>query len=64
LLLGILEFPLVEFMFGAFVAGFYDGFFGGHMILLIIVGVIIAYVSNMFLKDTIRGIMKNLTGLL
>ena len=64
LILGILEFPLVELMFGSYVAGFYDGFFGGHWVLLIILGVIIAYVSNMYLKDNIQGIMKNFKGML
>ena len=44
-------------MYGAFVAGFYDGFFGGHLIILIILGVIVAYISNMFLKDNIQSFL-------
>ncbi len=64
LILGILETPLVEFMYGAFVAGFYEGFFGSHLILFIVLGVVIAYISNMYLKDNIQPIVNNFKGLL
>ena len=47
LILGLLENPLVEFVYGAFVAGFYDGFFGGHLILIVIFGIVMAFVSNL-----------------
>ncbi|AMD18050.1 hypothetical protein TL18_08475 [Methanobrevibacter sp. YE315] len=56
LILGIIENPLVELMFGAFVAGFYEGFFGGHFLILILIGAIIAYVSNVFFKEYIMDI--------
>lgn len=64
LILGILETPLVEFMYGAFVAGFYEGFFGGHLVFLVILGVIIAYVSNVYLKENILKITDNFKGML
>ena len=64
LILGILETPLVEFMYGALVAGIYEGFFGGHLILLIVLGIIIAYVSNVYLKDNIQPIADNFKGFL
>ena len=64
LILGILETPLVEFMYGALVAGVYEGFFGGHLVLLIVLGVIIAYVSNVYLKDNIQPIADNFKGFL
>lgn len=64
LVLGILETPLVEFTYGAFVAGFYEGFFGGHLLLLIVLGVIIAYVSNTYFKDNILNITDNFKGML
>lgn len=64
LLLGILENPLVEFLYGAFVAGFYDGFFGGHLVLLVILGVVMAYISNVYLKEDILKITDNFKGML
>ena len=64
LILGILETPLVEFTYGAFVAGFYEGFFGGHLILIVILGVVMAYVSNIYLKETILGLTDNFKGML
>ena len=64
LILGLLETPLVEFTYGAFVAGFYEGFFGGHLLLIVILGVIMAYVSNMYLKESIRGATDNFKGML
>lgn len=64
LILGILENPLVEFIYGAFVAGVYNGFFGGHLLLLVILGVIMAYVSNVYLKENILRITDNFKGML
>lgn len=64
LILGLLETPLVEFMYGAFVAGFYEGFFGGHLILIVILGIVFAYVSNMYLKENILSITDNFKGML
>ncbi|WP_405304594.1 zinc-ribbon domain-containing protein [Methanobrevibacter sp.] len=59
LILGILENPLVEFWYGSFVAGLYEWFFGGQILLLIILGIICAYVSNVYLKKNIREIAGN-----
>lgn len=64
LVLGILETPLVEFTYGAFVAGFYEGFFGGHLVLLMILGAITAFISNLYFKNSILSITDNFKGLL
>lgn len=56
LILGLLENPLVQFWYGAFAAGLYDWVFGGQIIVLIILGVICGYVSNIYLKENIRNI--------
>lgn len=56
-ILGLLENPLVDFWYGSFVAGFYEGFFGGQILLLIILGIIFAYISNVYLKDSIRPLL-------
>ncbi|WP_295589791.1 zinc-ribbon domain-containing protein [uncultured Methanobrevibacter sp.] len=64
LILGLLENPLVEFTYGAFVAGFYEGFFGGHLILIVILGAVMAYVSNKYLKESILGLTDNFKGML
>ena len=64
LILGFLENPLVEFMYGAFVAGVYEGFLGGHLILLVILGVIVAYISNIYLKEKIVNLTNNFRGML
>ena len=56
LILGLLETPLVQFWYGRLVAGFYEWIFGGQILVLIILGIICAYVSNMYLKENIRGI--------
>ena len=64
LILGVLENPLVEFVYGAFAAGFYDGLYGGHLLLLIILGVVCAYVSNIYFKDSIRNFVGNFRGML
>ncbi|WP_295721234.1 hypothetical protein [uncultured Methanobrevibacter sp.] len=58
--LGSMENSLVEFLYGAFVAGVYKGYFGGHIVILIITGIIIGYLSNAYLKEPIRGIVDNL----
>ena len=59
LILGLLETPLVEFMYGAFVAGVYDVFIGGHLFIIVVLGVITAYVSNVFFKDNIQSFVNN-----
>ena len=64
LILGLLENPLVEFMYGVFVAGFYDGFFGGHLVIIVILGIVMAYVSNVYLKETIVNMTDNFKGIL
>ena len=64
LVLGLLENPLVEFMYGPFAAGFYDGFFGGHLILIVVLGIVMAYVSNIYLKETILAMTDNFKGML
>lgn len=64
LILGILENPLVEFIYGKFVARFYEGFIGSHLIILVILGVIVAYISNMFLKETIEDVISKLKAML
>lgn len=64
LILGILENPLVEFTYGALIAGLYDGFLGGHLILIVILGVVMAYVSNIYLKETILSLTDNFKGML
>lgn len=57
LILGFLENPIIQFCFGKLVAVVYDWLFGGQIIFLVIVAVIVAYVSNMFLKSKIQGIV-------
>lgn len=64
LILGLLENPLVEFMYGSIVAGFYDWFLGGHLILIVVLGIVIAYVSNVYLKDSILKATDNFKGML
>jgi len=61
LILGVLENPIVAFCWGVFAAKFYEWFFGGQILLLIIFGVIIAYVSNMYLKSKIQNVAGNLS---
>lgn len=56
-ILGFLESPLVEFWYGSFVAGFYDWYFGGQILLLIILGAIVGYGSNIALKPYIRDVV-------
>ena len=60
IILGIIENPLVEFMFGAFAAGFYEGFFGGHLLVLTVISVIVGYVSNRYLKEYIINIAEKI----
>ncbi|WP_405276769.1 zinc-ribbon domain-containing protein [Methanobrevibacter sp.] len=57
LILGFLENPIIQFCFGKLVARVYEWFFGSQIIFLVIVAVIVAYVSNMFLKSKIQGIV-------
>ena len=64
LILGLLENPLVEFMYGAFVAGVYDWVLGGHLVLIVILGIVMAYVSNVYLKESILNMTDNFKGML
>lgn len=58
-ILGILENPIIEFVWGSFVAGVYEWFYGGQILLLILLGMVIAYVSNIYLKKNIQEIAGN-----
>lgn len=60
LILGFLETPLVQFWYGVLAAGFYEGVFGGQIIVLIILGIVCSYVSNMYLKERIQKITNGL----
>ena len=57
LVLGLLENPIIEFCWGTLAARFYEWFFGSQIIFLIILGIITAYISNVFLKSKIQGIV-------
>ena len=57
LILGFLENSIIQFCLGRFAARLYEWFFGSQIIFLVIVAVIVAYVSNMFLKSTIQDIV-------
>ena len=57
LILGFLENPIIQFCFGKLVARVYEWFFGSQIILLVIVAVIVAYVSNVYLKSKIPDIV-------
>ena len=56
LILGILENPIIEFCWGSLAAGFYEWFYGSQLFLLIVLGIITAYISNIYLKKNIREI--------
>ena len=62
LILGLLETPLIEFLFGSFVAGLYQGFLGGHLLIIIIFGVVSAFISNAYFKESILQITDNFKG--
>lgn len=62
LLLGLLETPVIEFLFGSIVAGFYQGFFGGHLLVITVLGVVSAYISNAFFKESILNMTDNFKG--
>lgn len=64
LILGILENPIIGFMFGSFAAGFYEGYFGSHLIILLILSVVVAYVSNIYLKDNVEDIITKFKNML
>lgn len=57
LILGFLENPIIEFCFGRLVARVYEWFFGSQILFLIIIGIITAYISNVFLKSKIQDIV-------
>ena len=56
-ILGLLENPIVQFCWGVFAAKFYEWFFGGQIVVLIILGIVMAYISNVYLKSKIQGIV-------
>ena len=60
LILGILENPIVELCWGSLAAGVYEWLYGGQILLLIILGIITAYISNIYLKKNIREIAGSL----
>ncbi len=60
LILGLLENPIIEFCWGTFAARFYEWYFGGQILLLIIIGVVVAYISNVYLKSRIQNIAGGL----
>ena len=62
LILGLLETPLIEFLFGSLVAGIYQGFFGGHLLIIINFGIVSAYVSNAYFKESILKRTDNFKG--
>lgn len=64
LILGLLESPLVEFTYGTLVKVFYDGLVGGNIILIIVFGIVMAYVSNIYLKENILRLTDNFKGML
>lgn len=57
LILGFLENPIIEICFGRFVAKVYEWFFGSQILFLIIIAIITAYISNVFLKSKIQDIV-------
>lgn len=65
LILGILENPIIEFCWGTYVAIAYEWYFGGQILLLIIIGIIMGYVANVYLKDSVYDFTrKNFSRLL
>ena len=57
LILGLLENPIIEFCWGTLAARFYEWYFGGQILVLIILGIIMAYISNVYLKSKIQDIV-------
>lgn len=58
--LSILENPLVEFVWGVFISRIYGGVYGSHWLVFIIVSVAVAYLSNIFLKNSIQSFIGQL----
>lgn len=54
LVLGILENPLIGFWGGIYAAIVYEWVFGGQILLLIVLGVIFAYIGNVYFKQNIQ----------
>ena len=57
LVLGLLENPIIEFCWGTIAAWVYEWYFGGQILVLIILGIIMAYISNVYLKSKIQNIV-------
>lgn len=60
LFLGILESPLFGVVYGSFAAELYEYYVGTHLITLIILGVVVAFLSNMFLKKPVTNIVTKI----
>jgi hypothetical protein len=54
LILGFLENPIIQLWWGIYAAAAYEWYFGSQIILLIILGIIFAYVGNVFFKPNIQ----------
>ncbi len=62
LVLGLFERHLVEITFGPLVSRVYEGFFGGNLIIIMIFGIIAAYISNVYFKENILQMTDNFKG--
>lgn len=60
LFLGILESPLFGVVYGSFAVELYEYYVGTHLITLIILGVVVAFLSNMFLKKPVTNIVTKI----
>ena len=63
LLTGLLESSIVSMFMGRQFAFWFDTFIGNQALILIVIGVVIAYVGNVYLKDKIHlEIINNYLG--
>lgn len=60
LFLGILETPLIELVYGSFAAWVYEYYVGTHLLTLIVLGVLVAFFSNLFLKKPATNIVTKI----
>lgn len=54
LILGLLENPIIQFWWGIYAAAAYEWLFGGQILLLIILGIVFAFIGNMYFKQNIQ----------
>lgn len=54
LILGFLENPIIELWWGIYAAAAYEWLFGSQIIILIVLGIIFAYVGNIYFKSNIQ----------